>query len=100
MYSLEKRIRAIKSRHNVTDIAICIQFSCLMEVLFLKSSQTYYARRIDCFDGSVTAWTLGVSPDAALVNGMLDKPIELLRENEHPMIHSDRGCHYRWTGWI
>ena len=26
--------------------------------------------------------------------------IVLLKENEHPIIHSDRGCHYRWSGWI
>lgn len=30
---------------------------------------------------------------------MLDKAIALLGE-EHPIIHSDRGGHYRWTGWI
>ena len=26
--------------------------------------------------------------------------MEQLNENEHPIIHSDRGCHYRWPGWI
>ena len=26
--------------------------------------------------------------------------IVLLKENEHPIVHSDRGCHYRWSGWI
>lgn len=55
---------------------------------------------IDYFDGSVIDWTPGVTPDAVLANGMLDKDIELLKENEHPIIHSDRGCHYRWPGWI
>lgn len=30
---------------------------------------------------------------------MLDKAIALLKE-EHPIVHSDRGGHYRWTGWI
>ena len=24
--------------------------------------------------------------------------IVLLKENEHPIVHSDRGCHYRWSG--
>lgn len=23
-----------------------------------------------------------------------------LNEGDHPKIHSDRGCHYRWPGWI
>lgn len=31
---------------------------------------------------------------------MLDQGIALLKENEKQIIHSDRGCHYRWTGWI
>ena len=26
--------------------------------------------------------------------------IVLLKENEHPIVHSDRGCHYRCSGWI
>ena len=34
------------------------------------------------------------------VNTMLDNAIVLLKENEHPIVHSDRGCHYRWSGWI
>ncbi len=23
-----------------------------------------------------------------------------LREGERPIVHTDRGCHYRWPGWI
>ena len=46
------------------------------------------------------AWTIGESPNAELVNTMLDQGIALLKENEKPIIHSDRGCHYRWPGWI
>ena len=26
--------------------------------------------------------------------------IESLKPGEHPVGHSDRGCHYRWPGWI
>lgn len=33
-------------------------------------------------------------------NTMLDNAIALLKGNEHPIVHSDRGCHYRWPGWI
>lgn len=46
------------------------------------------------------AWTIGESPNAELVNTMLDQGIALLKENEKPIIHSDRGCHYRWPDWI
>ena len=31
---------------------------------------------------------------------MLKKAIATLREGEHPVLHSDRGCHYRWPEWI
>jgi hypothetical protein len=51
-------------------------------------------------DGLPVSWTIGVSPDADLVNTMLDKAIGMLHENEHPIVHSDRGAHYRWPGWI
>ena len=46
------------------------------------------------------SWTVGTSPNAELVNTMLDNAIALLNEDEHPIVHSDRGCHYRWPGWI
>ena len=31
---------------------------------------------------------------------MLEKATATLKENEHPILHSDRGGHYRWPGWI
>lgn len=31
---------------------------------------------------------------------MLDDAVLELHAGEHPMVHSDRGCHYRWSGWI
>lgn len=33
---------------------------------------------------------------ANLVNQMLENALLLLEPGEHPIIHSDRGCHYRW----
>ncbi len=55
---------------------------------------------VDCFDGMLPSWTIGASPDAALVNSMLDKAVAQLNEKERPVVHSGRGCHYRWPGWI
>ncbi|MDF2942649.1 MAG: putative transposase [Herbinix sp.] len=46
------------------------------------------------------SWTIGTSPDANLTNTMLDNAITELNPKEHPIIHSDRGCHYRWPGWL
>lgn len=31
---------------------------------------------------------------------MLDEAISVLDADEKPVLHSDRGCHYRWPGWI
>ena len=56
---------------------------------------------IDCFDGLVVSWTIGTRPDSGLVNTMLDAAIETVIESESkPIIHSDRGAHYRWPGWL
>ena len=66
----------------------------------IPAGKIYLSPIIDCFDGLPVSWTIGTSPDAELVNTMLDDAIETLHENEHPIIHSDRGCHYRWPGWI
>ena len=56
---------------------------------------------IDCFDGLVVSWSIGTHPDADLVNTMLDAAIASVAECENqPVIHSDRGAHYRWPGWL
>ena len=36
-----------------------------------------------------------------LVNAMLDAAIErVASSNDRPVVHSDRGGHYRWPGWL
>ncbi|MFT9078283.1 MAG: IS3 family transposase [Ethanoligenens sp.] len=66
----------------------------------VPAGKVYLSPIVDCFDGMVVSWTVGTSPDAELVNTMLDEAILHLPEGEHPIIHSDRGCHYHWPGWI
>ena len=66
----------------------------------LPAGKVYLSPVIDCFDGMVHSWTIGTSPNAQLVNNMLEKALATLRPGEHPNIHSDRGCHYRWPEWI
>jgi transposase InsO family protein len=66
----------------------------------LPAGRVYLSPIIDCFDGMVVSWSIGTSPDAELVNSMLDSAISTLGEGERPVIHSDRGSHYRWPGWI
>lgn len=66
----------------------------------IPAGKVYLSPIIDCFDGLPVAWTIGTSPSAELVNTMLDIAIENLPEGDRPIIHSDRGAHYRWPGWI
>ena len=66
----------------------------------IPAGKVYLSPMIDCFDGLPVSWTIGTSPDAELVNTMLDAATKALNEDEHPIVHSDRGCHYRWPGWI
>jgi transposase-like protein len=61
----------------------------------IPAGKVYLSPIIDCFDGMVVAWTIGTSPNANLANTMLDKAVHTLQKEEHPIIHSDRGCHVR-----
>lgn len=66
----------------------------------IPAGKAYLSPVIDCYDGLPVAWTIGTSPNAALANGMLTDACSTLRDGEKPIIHSDRGCHYRWPEWI
>ena len=67
----------------------------------IPAGKVYLSPMIDCFDGLVVSWTIGTHPDSALVNTMLDAAIESVANSEsRPIIHSDRGAHYRWPGWL
>jgi transposase InsO family protein len=67
----------------------------------IPAGKVYLSPMIDCFDGMVVSWSIGTSPDAELVNSMLDAAIETVTEDdETPIVHSDRGGHYRWPGWL
>ncbi len=66
----------------------------------IPAGKVYLSPIIDCFDGMPVSWTIGRSPDAEMVNAMLDGAVSTLKEDEKPIVHSDRGAHYRWPGWI
>ena len=67
----------------------------------IPAGKVYLSPIIDCFDGMVVSWSIGTSPNAELVNTMLDIAIETLTEAcDRPIVHSDRGSHYRWPGWL
>jgi transposase InsO family protein len=67
----------------------------------IPAGKVYLSPMIDCFDGMVVSWSIGTRPDAELVNSMLDAAIETVAStSERPVVHSDRGAHYRWPGWL
>ena len=67
----------------------------------IPAGKVYLSPMIDCFDGMVVSWSIGTRPDAELVNTMLDAAIEsVASSSERPVVHSDRGAHYRWPGWL
>lgn len=66
----------------------------------LPEGKVYLSPIIDCFDDLVVNWTTGCSLNATLANTMLEQAISILPEGQHPILHTDRGCHYWWSGWI
>ena len=67
----------------------------------ITAGKVYLSPMIDCFDGMVVSWSIGTRPNAELVNTMLDAAIDkVAASGERPLVHSDRGGHYRWPGWL
>lgn len=66
----------------------------------IRAGKVYLSPVIDCFDGMPVAWSIGTSPTAELTNSMLRAAISVLGLEDKPVVHSDRGCHYRWPEWI
>jgi len=59
----------------------------------IPAGNVYLSPIIDCFDGMVVNWTIGTSPDAELVNTMLDAAIETVANTaDRPVVHSDRAA--------
>ena len=66
----------------------------------IPAGKVYLSPIVDCFDGMPLSWSISTSPDAEMANSSLLGACGWLGEGDHPKIHSDRGCHYRWPGWI
>lgn len=65
----------------------------------IPAGKVYLSPIIDCYDGMAVAWTIGTSPSSELANSMLRTAIGTLN-GERPIVHSDRGFHYRTNSWI
>lgn len=55
---------------------------------------------VDCSGGMPLGWSISTSPDAGMASPSLPGACERLGGGDHPTVHSDRGCHCRWPGWM
>ena len=65
----------------------------------LPAGKVYLSPVIDCFDGMPVAWSAGTRPTAELADASLRAAVERMGPGAHPVVHSDRGFHYRLPGW-
>lgn len=61
----------------------------------IPAGKSYRSPAVDSFDGMLITWQISEHPNADLVNGMLDDEIAKMSEKTKPIIHTDRGRHYR-----
>lgn len=66
----------------------------------IPAGKAYLSPIVDCFDGMPPSWSISTSPDAEMANSSPLGACKRLGEGDRPKIHSDRGRHYRWPGWI
>lgn len=66
----------------------------------IGAGRLYLSAVVDCFDGMVAAWRVSERPDAELANATLRDALAAREGWEPTVVHSDRGGHYRWPGWV
>ena len=66
----------------------------------VAAGKVYLSAVVDCYDGRPAGWRIGPRPTASLANGSLLDALAARREGARTVVHSDRGGHYRWPGWI
>lgn len=62
--------------------------------------KVYLSPMIDCFDGYPVAFAVSERPNMDLVCTMLEHALATLGPGEKPVVHSDRGFHYRAKDWV
>lgn len=65
-----------------------------------SGEKCYLSPVIDCFDGRPVSWTIARRATGEMANESLEIACAFLGSNETPVIHSDRGSHYRANRWI
>lgn len=65
----------------------------------VPAGRLYLSVVVDCFDGLPVGWSTSTSPDHLLTESSLEMACGRL-SGERPVVHSDRGRHYFWPGWV
>lgn len=66
----------------------------------IPAGKAYLSPIAGCSGGMPLSWPVSTSPDAEMASPSLLGACKWLGEGDHPRIRSDRGCHYRWPGWL
>jgi len=83
---LNRRFSADKPNQKwVTDVT---EFKVGGEKLYLSPVP-------DLYNGEIVAYQMEHRPHLSMVDNMLSKALSVLREGEHPMLHSDQGWQYQ-----
>ena len=97
---LKRKRRYNSYKGEISDAPNKLWLTDITEFKLPSEEKAYLSPVIDCYDGLVVAWRIGRRPNAALANGSLEDACGTLAPGQRPVCHSDRGCHYRWPGWI
>ena len=84
-----------ETNRNVTVLPYLQNCGTNLTEFAIVAGKVYLSPVIDCFDGVIVSWNIGTAPDSLLVNEMLEAAISTLSPSEHPIVHTDRGSHYR-----
>jgi putative transposase len=83
---LERDFKASKPNEKwVTDVT----------EFHLHGEKLYLSPILDLYNGEIIAYNIEKRPVYPLVSKMLDKALELLKEGDTPILHSDQGWHYQ-----
>lgn len=66
----------------------------------IPAGKVYLSVIVDCFDGLVVSGRISEQPNASLANETLEEAVRRHPVSSGLILHSDRGAHYRWPGWI
>lgn len=66
----------------------------------IPAGKLYLSPILDVYDSRIVAYCISPHPNAGLVNTMLKRACQSLAPGQHPIIHTDRGIHYRWKSWV